>query len=305
MADPNSRLIRVNNLTGRQRGGSPSGLGQLAKRGVARFDLRDPYYLAIGMRTRWFALTTLSLYLGINALFALLYSLVPGCIANTRPAVFTDLFFFSVETLATVGYGNMAPATLYGHVVSSIEIVIGMAFTAIITGLIFVRFSKPKSKIRFADHAVVTAYNGTPTLMLRIGNARMGLLTNAAVELSCLLPEKSHEGQSLRRIHELKLVRRRLPAFPLTWTLMHVIDTQSPLHGYDAALMQQVGARLFVIFEARDHALATTVYDVNDYRPEEILFGMRYQDSISTDEHGTTVADLNKLSAIEPESATA
>ncbi|MDP9107947.1 MAG: potassium channel family protein, partial [Pseudomonadota bacterium] len=167
MTDPHTRLLRVNNLTGRERGTSQGGRGQMAKRGVSRFDLRDPYYLAIGMRARWFAVTALSLYLAINALFAILYSLVPGCIANTHHDTFSDLFFFSVETLATVGYGNMAPATLYGHVISSIEVVVGMAFTAIITGLIFVRFSKPKSKIRFADHAVVTSYNGTPTLMLR------------------------------------------------------------------------------------------------------------------------------------------
>ncbi len=297
-----SRPLRIDSLTGRLGRAPLTGRGQIAKRGVSRFDLRDPYYLAIGMSTRWFALVSLSLYLSTNAFFATLYYLSPGCIANTRHNSFSDLFFFSVETLATVGYGNMAPATFYGHVVSSIEILVGMAFTAIITGLIFVRFSKPRSKIRFADHAVVTNYNGRPTLMLRIGNARMGLLTSAAVQLSAMLPERSQEGQSLRRIHDLKLVRPRLPAFPLTWTLMHEIDENSPLHGYDATRLKDLAMRLFVVFEARDHALAATVYDVHDYRADEILFGMRYQDSISTDENGTTVADLDKLSLIEPDS---
>lgn len=277
------------------------GVGQVAKRGVSRFDLRDPYYLAVGMSTRVFALISLLMYLGTNAVFALLYMVVPGSVSNTRPTAFFDFFFFSIETLATVGYGTMSPANFYGHVVASVEILIGMAFTALLTGLIFVRFSKPTSKIRFAEHAIVTNYNGQPTLMLRIGNARMGLLTSAAVQMSAMLPEQSAEGQSLRRIHELKLVRPRLPAFPLTWTLMHEIDAHSPLYGYDSARLIAVAARLFVIFEARDHALATTVYDVNDYRAEEILFGMRYQDSISTDEQGTTVADLNKLSSIEPD----
>ena len=288
-------------MTGRMRRKSSIGGLQIAKRGVSRFDLRDPYYLAIGMSPRLFALVSLTLYLVTNAAFATLYYLSPGCIANARKGSFSDVFFFSIETLATVGYGTMAPASLYGHVVSSIEILVGMAFTAIITGLIFVRFSKPRSKIRFADHAVVTNYNGRPTLMLRIGNARIGLLTSAAVQLSAMLPERSQEGQSLRRIHELKLVRPRLPAFPLTWTLMHEIDENSPIHGYDAQRMAAVAMRLFVVFEARDHALAATVYDVHDYRADEILFGMRYQDSISTDEHGTTVADLNKLSLIEPD----
>lgn len=305
MTEPESRTqarpLRIDSMTGRLRRAPIGGRAQIAKRGVSRFDLRDPYYIAIGMSTRWFALVSMTLYLATNAAFATLYYLSPGCIANARHGSFSDLFFFSVETLATVGYGNMAPATFYGHIVSSIEILVGMAFTAILTGLIFVRFSKPKSKIRFADHVVVTKYNGRATLMLRIGNARMGLLTSAAVQLSAMLPEKSQEGQSLRRIHELKLVRPRLPAFPLTWTLMHEIDEHSPLYGYDSARLKEVAARLFVVFEARDHALAATVYDVNDYSADEILFGMRYLDSISTDEHGTTVADLDKLSMIEPD----
>ena len=262
MSDPKSHPMRMSTARGDNDKRPFTGSGQIAKRGVIRFDLRDPYYLAIGMPTRWFVLVTLLLYLLTNGVFAGLYLLSPGCIANARPNSFSDLFFFSVETLATVGYGNMAPATLYGHVVSSIEILIGMAFTALITGLIFVRFSKPTSKIRFAKHAVVTNYDGKLTLMLRIGNGRIGLLTSAKVQISAMLPEKTPGGHFLRRIHELKLVRAYLPTFPLTWTLMHEIDAHSPLHGYDADSLKAAAARLFVVFEACDHALATSVYEI-------------------------------------------
>jgi hypothetical protein len=119
-------------------------------------------------------------WLAINVVFALLYNLGPGNVTNTTPGSFSDLFFFSIETLATVGYGVMAPATLYGHIISAVEIVTGMAFTAIVTGLLFVRFSRPKAKILAAEDAVVTMHNERPTLMLRIINGRVSIMTNAS-----------------------------------------------------------------------------------------------------------------------------
>ena len=124
----------------------------------------------------------------------MLYLASPGCIANARAGSFSDAFFFSVETLATVGYGTMAPATFYGHAVSAIEIVSGLVFTAIMTGLLFVRFSKPKPKILFADQAVVTSHNCAPTLMVRIANGRITLLTNAMVRLAWSYLKKTRKA---------------------------------------------------------------------------------------------------------------
>jgi len=147
-----------------------AGSVELIKRGASRYDFHDPYHIALSMSWKAFALAFVGCELGINIVFALLYLARPGCIANARPGAFSDVFFFSLETLATVGYGTMAPATLYGHAVSAIEIVSGMAFTAIMTGLLFVRFSKPRSKVLFADQAVITSHNCTPTLMVRIAN---------------------------------------------------------------------------------------------------------------------------------------
>jgi inward rectifier potassium channel len=148
-----------------------AGSVEIVKRGAARYDFSDPYHIAIEMNWKEFALAFAGLELGINVL-ALLYLASPGCIANARRGTLSDAFFFSIETLATVGYGTMAPATLYGHAVSAIEIVCGMVFTAIMTGLLFVRFSKPRPKILFADQAVVTSHNSLPTLMVRIATPR-------------------------------------------------------------------------------------------------------------------------------------
>jgi inward rectifier potassium channel len=125
----------------------------------------------------------LGLYLIVNVVFATLYWLVPGSVANARPNSFADVFFFSVETVATVGYGEMYPATLYGHVVVTIEIICGLGFTAILTGLTFVRFSRPRAKLVFAANPVIAMHDGKPTLMVRIGNGRATVLTDGAFSI--------------------------------------------------------------------------------------------------------------------------
>ncbi|MGH6795622.1 MAG: ion channel, partial [Methylocella sp.] len=227
----------------------------------------------------------------------------PGCVANMRPGSFSDAFFFSLETLATVGYGTMAPATLYGHTVSAIEIVCGMVFTAIMTGLLFVRFSKPRPKILFADQAVVTSHNCSPTMMVRIANGRMTLLTNATVRLGVVLLEESAEGHSFRRLHDLALSNASLSLFPLTWTVMHAIYEKSPLAGYDAERFAECDARLFLTIEARDHAIGAVVHDMRVYAAADVLFGMHYAEAVTLDDQRRPVADLTRLSLVEPDHA--
>jgi inward rectifier potassium channel len=276
-----------------------AGTVELVKRGAPRFDFRDPYHFALEMSWKQFAAAFLCAELGINIVFALLYLANPGCIANARPSVFSDASFFSIETLATVGYGVMAPATLYGHVVSAIEIVCGMVFTAIMTGLLFVRFSKPRPKILFADQAVITTHNNGPALVVRIANGRLTLLTNATVRLGVVLPELSDEGRPIRRLHDLPLVNANLSLFPLTWEVMHEIDEKSPLAGYHAEQYKADDARLFLTIEARDHALGAAIHDLHIYTASEVLFGMRYAEAITIDEQMRSVADLTRLSLVE------
>jgi inward rectifier potassium channel len=280
-----------------------TGAPELVKRGASRYAFSDPYHLAIEMSWKEFALAFAGLEFGINVLFALLYLASPGSVANMRPGSFSDAFFFSIETLATVGYGIMAPATLYGHVVSSIEIVCGMVFTAIMTGLLFVRFSKPRPKILFADRAVVTSHNCSPTLMVRIANGRLTLLTNATAQLGVVLLEESAEGHSLRRLHALSLSNASLSLFPLTWNVVHEIDEKSPLAAYDAARFKEDDARLVLTVEARDHALGAVVYDMRVYTAADVLFGMHYAEAVTLDDQRRPVADLTRLSLVEPDHA--
>jgi len=168
-------------------------------------------------------------------------------VANARPDNFADAFFFSIETLATVGYGEMYPATLYAHVVAATEIACGLAFTAILTGLTFVRFSRPRAKLIFAANPVVAMRNGKPTLMVRIGNGGTAVLGDATAKLNVPLTQRSAEGKVFHRAQEPRLERALIPIFPLFWTLMHVLDERSPLHDYDAARALAADAQVFVL----------------------------------------------------------
>ena len=296
--DPRIRIKRVpREKEARVRIGS----FELKKKGVSRFDLRDPYHLAIALTWPQFLAALLALYLAVNVVFATLFWLVPGSVANARSGSFADVFFFSIETLATVGYGEMYPAIPYGRVVAATEVVCGLAFTAILTGPTFVRFSRPRAKMVFAANPVVAIHNGKPTLMVRIGNGRAAILTDAAAKLNVLLSETTAEGKPFRRAQELRLMRAHIPVFPLSWTLMHVLDEHSPFHGYDAARVIAADARVFVTLEARDPTFATTVQAIHSYAPEDIRFGMRYADAVTTAEDGTPVLDLTRIGALEPD----
>ena len=286
--EPISRPMRVANLA-----------FDLHKRGVARFDLRDPYHLAVTLSWPAFFGLAFAAILALNLIFAVLYILRPDAVENLHPHDVIGAMFFSLETLATVGYGEMSPYSTYGHVVAAIEILTGMTFTAIFTGILFVRFSQPQARILFADKAVITPHNGQPTLMLRIANGRLTLLTHALARVAVMIAETSPEGNVFRRVQDLRLMRDEMPIFPLTWTLMHVIDETSPVFGMDAEQMEQTQTRFFVAVEAKDAAMGATVQALNTFMPGQVAFGMRYSDAVVVDDSGRVTADISRLSLIE------
>ncbi len=291
-------------VVSRQRDGTMRiryGAFELSKRGAARYDLRDPYYLAVALSWPWFLASLFAVEVALNVVFACLYLLQPGSIANARPGSFGDAFFFSLETLATVGYGEMVPGTLYGHSISACEIMCGMAFIAIGTGLTFVRFSRPRAKILYAATAVVATHRGRRTLMIRLANGRITALTGASARLVALIGETTPEGQFYRTIHDLRLVQSRMPIFALTWTVMHDLEEDGPLQGWGPEELAAADVRLFLTIEARDSTLAADIHDTYGYAADEIRFGHRYADAVSIDAEGRTVADLMRLSLLEPD----
>src|SRR3984885_1586649 len=176
------------------------------------------------------------IFIVLNAVFGFLFWLGSEPIANVSPELPLplSLFYFSIETLATVGYGDMHPQTNYGHLVATVEIFTGMSFLAVMTGLIFARFSRPRAHFVFARHPVVTPYQDVPTLMIRIANARHNTISQATAQLWVFRLEYTKEREEFRRYYELKLDRREHPMFQLSWTLIHVIDKTSAFRGLTA-----------------------------------------------------------------------
>ena len=273
------------------------------KRGDDRGDLDDPYRLIVALGWPRFILALLGVELLLNLIFALLYIARPGAVANAHPGSLADAFFFSIETLATVGYGEMYPADLYGHIVSAVEIVTGVAFVAVVTGMIFVRVSRPKPCFRYAETLVITRYRGRPTLMIRVASSRLGVLYDAEARLSALVPEETDQGRSFPNIVDLPLVRAGIPVFALSWTLMHVIDEASPLAGLDQPAMAAAGLQFFLTMRAEDTTLSATVRDLHAFSPAQLHIGMHYADAISISDDGHPIVDLDRLGVLEPDAS--
>jgi inward rectifier potassium channel len=174
---------------------------------------------------------------------AFAYSLGREPIANATESGALGLFYFSIETLATVGYGDMHPQTNYGHLVATVEIFTGMCFLAVMTGLVFARFSRPRARFVFANQVVIARHEGQQALMIRAANARHDTISRASARLWLIRAQRTREGDELRRFYELKLDRSEHPMFVLSWMLFHVIDKESPLHGATAADLGRVCVR--------------------------------------------------------------
>src|SRR4051812_14500464 len=190
---------------------------------------QDLYHL--WLRTTWprALLLIAGTYLCVNALFALLY-LATGGVANSRGDFF-DSLFFSVETMGTIGYGEMTPATRAAHSLVMLESVTSLLLTALATGLVFAKFSLPMSRLAFSRKLTISPMNGVPTLMLRLGNERSNVIAEARIHLGFVHTEVTQEGMTLYRLQDLTLVRDSTQALARGWTVMHVIDESSPLFG--------------------------------------------------------------------------
>jgi inward rectifier potassium channel len=286
----------------------PPGVERGPDRLVARGS--DERVLAIGLRRPWFGdlyhrtltigwpaflLSGGALYIALNILFALLYLIERGSIAEARPGTFADAFFFSVQTMATIGYGHMRPATLWANLLVTVESLVGLMFLAIATGLVFARFSRPTARVRFSRVAVIGPYDGKPTLSLRLANERLNQILQAEVTLTLVRDEATAEGTMMRRFYDLKLARERTPIFALSFTLMHEIDRASPLCGATPASLAARHAELVVTATGLDETLAHTVHARASYLPHEILWDHRFADMFGWTEDGRRAIDYRQF----------
>jgi inward rectifier potassium channel len=259
--------------------------------GVERGGLGDFYHWVLTIPWWVFYVCLVSTYLGLNLVFASLYWLDPGGVANTRPGSFVDNFFFSVETISTIGYGVMTPKSLYANIVMTAEAFTGLGMVAIATGLIFSRVSRPTARVMFSRIAVVTPFDGVPALMFRAANQRGNQILEAEATVNLFGEVTTIEGHSMRRFQPLQLVRSRQPMFALSWTLMHMIDETSPLFGATSESLQASGAEILVGLSGVDEIFAQRIYARHSYLPDEIIWNRQLADVLSTNEDGDRVVN--------------
>lgn len=270
------------------------------RRGLPFFSSLSVYHFMLTISWPNFYAIILGGYLAANTLFALFYlALGADSLIGEKPSVtggtFWRAFFFSVESLSTIGYGNVTPHGLPAHFVMTLESLVGLLGLALGTGILFARFSRPTAALLFSTRAVVAPYRGMTAFMFRVTNSR----TNQLVELEAKLQFSRIEG-SLRKYDQLSLERSRVTFFPLSWTVVHPINEKSPLFGMSHEDLTAKDAEFLILLTGTDETFSQTVHARSSYKPEEIVFGHRFVNMYNPiDEHGVVSIDVRKLSDVE------
>ena len=272
---------------------------EFVKLNAEKFDWRDTYHLILTLSWPGFAGLVFGIYLLINLVFAALYMLNAHAVAEMRHGSFFDAFFFSVETLATVGYGHMYPESFYGHLITMLEIMVGMFGLAVITGLIFVRFSRPTARIHFSKVAVIAPFDGVPNLMIRVANLRHQAMVEPEFRMILLRNSITAEGDEVRRFRSLKLEFDRLIAFPTVLTVRHRIDKTSPLFGMTPEDFQQQDIRFIASIVGVDTVIVAPVQSFGDYNYEQIEWNRRFVEIYDQNEEGEWTVDYARIDETE------
>lgn len=261
---------------------------------------REPYHLLLTISWTGFLVIIGSFYVTINTIFAFAYLAGGDCIVNARPGSFLDAFFFSVQTLASIGYGAMYPKTIYANIIVTIEAMIGLVGIAVMTGLAFARFSRPTARVIFSRVAVITPHNGVPTLMFRTANQRRNTILEAQMRVYLMRDEVTLEGNFIRRFHELKLLRNQTPGFALTWLALHEIDESSPLYGIVPESLIQTNTMLMVSVSGIDETVSQVVHARHNYSADEILWNNSFVDIIHSTPDGHRYIDYRYFHDVLP-----
>jgi inward rectifier potassium channel len=264
--------------------------------GLERAPHKDIYHFILGRTWPTFFLLVAVVFVLANMLFAWLYLAEPGAVTNVRPGSFEDAFYFSVQTLATIGYGGMSPASRYGHLVVAVEAIVGLLMVALITGITFTRFARPTARVLFSDKVVISPRDGVPHVMFRMANWRRNRIVEARLSAVLLVTERTREGDVMRKQIDLPLVRSKTNVFFLTWSAMHLVDEKSPFNGPDAIerlRLQQ--AELYLGLTGLDETIGQTIHVRKQYTLEDIVPGARFADVLFTADNGTRIIDYRKF----------
>ena len=272
----NSRLVR--------RDGNKN---QIKRSGIKRISRNDFYVNTLSSSWLRLIVAIVLIYIFMNSVFASLYLMQPGSIENAKPGSFFDAFFFSVQTLATIGYGKMAPATNFSNILVTIEALMGLSGLAIATGVIFTKISQPKPRILFGNYGLFSShYKNMNCFMFRLGNLRTSQIADPIVKAVLICDEPAQDGTIRRAFHDLKLTRSNMPMLMPSWTVKHHINEESPLFKATTESMREKNVEIIVSVIGFDETLSQTVHAHHSYIADEIKFGKNFVDIITWDQKG-------------------
>lgn len=260
--------------------------------------ITDLYHRLLSVSWPRFFTFVIAIYFLTNLLFALLYY---SCGENALIGIgkhplarFEDCYFFSVQTLATIGYGHLAPSGFWPNVLVTIEAFLGMMTLAVTTGLLFARFSRPTARVLFSNKAIIGEHNGRLNFIFRTANERLNKIAEAHITLSFSQVEVSKEGETSRKFYDLKLERNYTPLFAMTWTVRHPIDADSPLFGMDENTLRQKEVVIIASLTGLDETFSQTITARQVYTADDIVYNRRFKDIISR--HGQKIhVDLKSI----------
>ena len=267
--------------------------------GAAAHPLRDAYHSMLRMSWPSVLGSIAGFFLASNAVFAAGFMWVGG-VSGMRGGSFADAFFFSVQTMGTIGYGGMLPTTLGANLLVVAESVAGLILTALATGIVFARFSQSSGRLVFSRRACISPMDGVPTLSFRIGNDRASTIFEAQVRVSVIRTEKTREGTVFYRLYDVALTRDRSPALARSWSVMHPITKDSPLFGATPSSCARDEIELTVTVVGTDDTSLQPVHGRHRYLLHDIVWGARMSDVLSELPDGRLKLDLGRFHEIEP-----
>jgi inward rectifier potassium channel len=288
----------------RQRLINKDGTFNVRRRGIGVWRSQSYYHKSLSISWPHFLLSVVAVYLVVNVVFAMLFLLcgpeaLVGADAQQMGGSLWRAFFFSVETFATIGYGEISPVGMPAHFVMVTEALVAVMSQALITGLLFARFARPSAAILFSEHMVVAPFQDGRGLMFRITNLRDNQLVDVRARVLASLVDRNDPVRG-RRFVQLQLERSEVTFFPLTWTIVHPVTPDSPLHGLDQQALAEGDYEFLVIVSGTDETFAQVVHARSSYRHDEILWGAKFQNIFNPpDAEGKLSVDVERMDNVD------
>jgi inward rectifier potassium channel len=276
------------------------GNANLEKRGISYLQRYSIYHSLLDF-PRWkFAITILGFFIAINLVFASVYYMIGvdqlgGITLGSPLQNFGEAFFFSAQTFTTVGYGRINPSGFTTSTIAAVEALTGLLSFAVVTGLFYGRFSRPRAYLKFSTNMVVAPYKTASALMFRMVPYKNNQLTEAEVKVTMAMTLEEN-GRSVNKFYPVELEISKINTLSLSWTVVHVLDEKSPLYNFSLEDMRYAGVQVLIFVKAFDEAFSNTVVARSSYTCDEIIFGAKFKIMYEANQAGTgTILHINRL----------